>query len=100
MKTAELQQKTLVLAKAFSRTPENEEIDEKFELILIPSKEAIYEKAEKMIRNTQEICFLGLRKRMSSWLSHYSPHLEKALARKVDCRIIMPKTENIKTDEH
>ena len=36
---------------------------------------------------------------MSSWLSNYSPHLEAALARKVDCRIIMPKTENINMDE-
>lgn len=99
MKTAELQQKTLVLARNFSRKPENEEIDDKFEFILIPTKEAIYAKAEKMIRNAQEhICFLGLQKRMSSWLSNYSPHLEAALARKVDCRMIMPKTENINRD--
>jgi sugar-specific transcriptional regulator TrmB len=99
MKTAELQQKTLVLTKNFSRKPENDEIDEKFEFLLIPNKEAIYAKAEKMIRNSQEhICFLGLQKRMRSWLSSYLPHLKAALARNVDCRMIMQKTENVDLD--
>ena len=99
MKTAELQLKTAILAKNFCRKPENADIDEKFEFILIPSKDAIYAKAEKMIKNAEEqICFLGLHKRMSSWLSNYSSHLEAALARNVKCRIIMPKNGKIKTD--
>jgi sugar-specific transcriptional regulator TrmB len=97
MKTAELHRKTLSLAKEFCRKPENEEIDEKFEFLLIPNKAAIYKKAENMIRSAQEqICFLGLQKRMESWLSQYSSHLEKALARKVNIKIIMLKIENVK----
>jgi sugar-specific transcriptional regulator TrmB len=100
MKTAELQQKTLSLAKEFCRQPENEEIDEKFEFLLIPSKAAIYKKAENMIKSAREqICFLGLQKRMDSWLSLYSPHLEKALAKNVNLKIIMPKNENVKPNE-
>jgi sugar-specific transcriptional regulator TrmB len=100
MKTAELQKKATSIAKEFYRNPENEEIDEKFEIILIPNKEAIFTKAEKMIKSVREqICFLGLPKRMNSWLSQYSPHLEKALARNVDIKVIMPKIENIKPSE-
>ena len=100
MKTAELQQKTLCLAKEFCRKPENEEIDDKFEFLLIPNKAAIYKKAENMIKIVQEqICFLGLQKRMDSWLSQYYAQLEIALARNVNIKIIMPKTENAKPNE-
>jgi sugar-specific transcriptional regulator TrmB len=100
IKTAEIQKKASSLAKEFCRNPENEEIDEKFEFLLIPNKAAIYKKAENMIKSTQEqICFLGLQKRMDAWLSQYSSHLEKALARKVNIKIIMPKIENVKPNE-
>jgi sugar-specific transcriptional regulator TrmB len=100
MKTAELQKRTSSLVKEFCRKPENEEIDEKFEFLLIPNKAAIYKKAENMIKNAQEqICFLGLQKRMESWLSQYSPHLEIALARNVNIKIIMPWTKKTKPNE-
>ena len=100
MKTAELEKKTVSLLTEFCRAPENEEIDEKFEITLIPTKEAIYAKAERMIKRSKEqICFLGLQKRMNSWLSQYSPHLEKALARNVNIKVIMPKNQNIKPNE-
>jgi sugar-specific transcriptional regulator TrmB len=100
MKTAELQKKASSIAKEFCRKPENEEIDEKFEITLIPNKEAIYAKAEKMIKCAEEqIYFLGLPKRMNSWLSQYSPHLEKALARNVNIKVIMPGTEKIKPNK-
>jgi sugar-specific transcriptional regulator TrmB len=100
MKTAELHKKTLSLSKEFCRKPENEEIDEKFEFLLIPNKTAIYKKAENMITNVQEqICFLGLQKRVESWLLQYSPLLETALARNVNIKVIMPKTRKIKPNE-
>jgi sugar-specific transcriptional regulator TrmB len=100
MKTAELQKKASSLAKEFCRKLENEEIDDKFEFLLIPNKAAIYKKAENMIKSAQEqICFLALHKRMDSWLSQYGPYLEKTLARKVNIKIIMPKIENVKPNE-
>jgi sugar-specific transcriptional regulator TrmB len=100
MKTAELEKKTVSLITEFCRAPENEEIDEKFEITLIPTKEAIYAKAEKMIeRSNTQICFLGLQKRMNSWLSQYSDHLEKGLARNVNIKIIMPKIQNTKPNK-
>jgi hypothetical protein len=53
-----------------------------------------------MINNAQEqICFLGIQKRIDSWLSQYYPHLEIALARNVNIKIIMPKIENKKPNE-
>lgn len=42
--------------------------------------------------NAQEcVCFLGLTRGMLSWLTEYSSCLEEALARKVNCRMIMPR---------
>jgi hypothetical protein len=35
---------------------------------------------------------------MSTWLSHYSPQLEAALAKKISCKIIMPTNGNTKMD--
>jgi hypothetical protein len=69
-------------------------MDERFQFILLPERSAVYSKAEKMLSSVQEcICFLGLTKRMIAWLSSYCPLLEKTLARKVGCRMIMPKPE-------
>jgi sugar-specific transcriptional regulator TrmB len=94
MKTAELQQKTLTLTKDFRRSIADEELEEKFQFVLIPERAAVYAKAEKMIRNVQEcVCFLGLTNRMISWLSACSPLLERALARKIVCRMIMPNLD-------
>jgi sugar-specific transcriptional regulator TrmB len=99
MKTAELKKKSSILEKNFCRKSENDEVDEKFEFMLIPNKDAIYKKAEKMIKNTVDsLCFLCLQKRMSSWLSHYSPQLEAALAKKISCKIIMPENGNTNMD--
>lgn len=94
LKTADLQRKTLTLAKNFRRSIACEEPDEKFQFVLIPQRPAVYAKAEKLIKNVQDcVCFLGLTRRMVSWLSNYLPLLEEALARKVDCRMIMPQPE-------
>ena len=94
IKTEELAQKALKLIEDLKHDTANEEPNEKFEFIVIPNKDALYAKTEKMLSNTQErICFMGLTKRIFSWLSNYSPILEEALVRKVDCRMIMPQPE-------
>ena len=94
MKTEELQQKALILTQDFKRNARNAEIAEEFQFVLHNSREAVYDKAEKMLRKAQKtICFLALRKRMMAWILNYSFLLEEALARKVDLKIIMPKPE-------
>jgi sugar-specific transcriptional regulator TrmB len=93
-KTEELQKKALTLAQSLRRKTASEEPNEKFEFMLIHNRDAVYAKAEKMLTSAQEcICFLGLTRRMFSWLSNCSPILEEALVRKVDCRMIMPQPE-------
>jgi sugar-specific transcriptional regulator TrmB len=94
MKTSELNKKTLKLIKSSNRSIEYFEPDEKFQFILIPGKSNVYSKSEKMLKNVQEsICIAGFRKRVLAWLSNYLPLIQETLSRKVDCRIIMPKTE-------
>jgi sugar-specific transcriptional regulator TrmB len=94
MKTADLQQKGLKLTQYFKRNVEDREPEEKFQFILIPNRDAVYIKAEKMLKNVQKsICFLALRRRMIAWLSNYRPILEEALERGVFCQVIMPKPD-------
>jgi len=91
LKTAELQQKADSLTQDFKRNTKNEELSQEFQFLLLQSKDTVYAKAEKMIRNAQKIiCFLALRKRLLAWVSNYSNALEEALTRKVDFRIILP----------
>ena len=94
MKTAELQKRALTLTQNFKRATEKDEISEGPQFKLIPSRSAVYARAEKMIRSVENtICFMALRRRMIAWVSSYSPLLEDALTRKVDFRIIIPKPE-------
>ena len=91
LKTAELQQKADSLTQDFKRDTKNEELSQEFQFLLLQSKDTVYTKAEKMIRNAQKIiCFLALRKRLLAWVSNYSNALEEALTRKVDFRIVLP----------
>jgi len=95
VKTSELQQKALSLTQDLKRNALNEELTENFQFMLINNRDAVYAKAEKMVRSVQEIiCFLALRRRLIAWVSNYLPILEEALTRKVDFRIIMPKPKN------
>ena len=92
VKTAELQEKTRTLAQSFRYCQLPEGPEEKTQFMLIPKRDAIYAKAEKMLQNAKEsIHFLGLTKRMIAWLSNYSPILEETLARRVECQMIMPQ---------
>lgn len=101
LKTAELQQKAIVLMQGFKRDAAKEEQHNEFQFILLPSRDIVYSKAEKMIRNAQEIiCFFALRKRLLAWISNYFPVLEEALNRNVDFRVILPIPEaNKRLDE-
>ena len=93
-KTAELQEKATVLSKSFKFCQLPEGPDEKTQFMLIPKRGAVYAKAEKMLKNVKvSIHFLGLTKRMIAWLSDYSSILEEALARRVECEMIMPQPE-------
>ncbi len=91
-KTAELHEKTRILSQNLRARQSPDVFDASLQFMLIPKRDAVYTKAEKMIKNVQEsIDFLGLTRRMISWLSNYSEALERALALKVECRMIMPK---------
>jgi sugar-specific transcriptional regulator TrmB len=93
-KTAELHQKVLKLTQEFRQNVTVERPNEKFHFMLLPSKRAIYAKSQEMLQEVQTIIeFLSLTRRMIAWLSNYTPCLEAALARKVECRVIMPKPE-------
>ena len=91
-KTQQLQKEALRLAQALKGKTAYEELDDKCGFILISGRDAVYAKAGKMMRSTKEcICCLEFPRRVLAWLSICSPNLEEALARKVCCRMIMPK---------
>jgi sugar-specific transcriptional regulator TrmB len=92
MRTAELQEKTSTLTRKFRTNHSVETPAKNPEFALIPKHDAVYAKAEKMLKDVQEsLYFLCLTRRMFSWLVSYLPALEEAIARSVDCRVIMPK---------
>ena len=93
-KTAELQEKATRLTLNFKTNQSQMAPEENLQFMLIPKRDAVYKKAEKMLIKAQKnIDFLCLTRRMISWLSICLPHFEAALARKVDCKVIMPKPE-------
>ena len=94
-KTQQLQEKALRLVQILKEeeTP-REDPDDIQEFVLVTGRDAVYTKMEKMIKSAQEhICFLGLTRRILAWLPTATPSLHEALARKVNCRMIMPKPE-------
>jgi sugar-specific transcriptional regulator TrmB len=91
-KTAELQEKVGKLMHTFKISqPESGHIESP-QFSLIPKKDAVYAKSAKMLGNLKNsVDFLCLTRRMVSWLSMCQPLVESALARGVDCRVIMPR---------
>jgi sugar-specific transcriptional regulator TrmB len=90
IKTAELQQKALTLTENLKRNIENEELSKEFNFILIQNRDAVYAKAENMLKSVEKIiCFIALKRRLLAWISNYFPLLKEALIRKVDFRIIL-----------
>jgi sugar-specific transcriptional regulator TrmB len=97
IKTAELQQKALTLTENFKRNIENEELTKEFNFILIQNRDAVYAKAENMLKNAEKtICFIALKRRLLAWISNYLPLIKEALNRKVDLRIILRDSEKDK----
>jgi sugar-specific transcriptional regulator TrmB len=93
-KTAELKQKALKMTQDFKQNIEEENQDQKFQFMLFPRKNVVYAKAQEMLEKVQiKIEFLSLTRRMISWLSNNMPHIEAALARKVEFKVIMPKPD-------
>jgi sugar-specific transcriptional regulator TrmB len=93
-KTHQLQEKAFRLVEILKEVTPREDPDDKHGFILISGRDAVYSKMEKMIKSAQEqICFLGLTRRILAWLPTATPSLHEALARKVNCRMIMPKPE-------
>ena len=63
------------------------------QFVLIPKKDAVYNQANKMLMEAQEsIDFLCLTRRMIGWLSNSLSTVVETLNRKVDFRVIMPKS--------
>ncbi len=94
IKTAELQQKALTLTENFKRNIENEELTKEFNFVLIQNRDAVYVKAENMLKNVERtICLIALKRRLLAWISDYFPLLKEALNRKVDFRIILRDSE-------
>jgi sugar-specific transcriptional regulator TrmB len=92
LKTLELQKKVYILTQDFKQNNTDEKLNEKFQLILLPSKDVVYAKCLKMLEEVQMTMeFLCLTRRMISWLSIYQSQFEAALDRKVKCKVIMPK---------
>lgn len=93
-KTLTLQKKALKLTQTLGGKTGSEEPCEKFGFILIEGRDAVYAKAERMIKSAQQsIWFLGFTRRMLAWLSNSLPSMEKALARNVEVKMIMPKPQ-------
>lgn len=94
-KTEDLQSRGLKLVQSVKKTEVCRASSDSpaCEFVFIPSKGTAYARSERMLKSTQKsIYFVGLTKRMSSWLSQYTATMEEALARNVDCRMIMPNS--------
>ncbi len=93
VKTAELQMKGYEIAQNFKQNTNNEELSKESQFTLIQNREAVYAKAEKMVRSAQKtVCFVALKRRLLAWISNYSQLLDEALVRGVDFKIILPKS--------
>ena len=94
-KTSDLADRIRYLIENFSPTNSvSGESEVRNQFILLPKKMPVYLKTETMLRNAKGcVCFLGLTRRMISWLSNYSSLFEKMLERQVDCRMIIPEFE-------
>jgi HTH-type transcriptional regulator, sugar sensing transcriptional regulator len=93
-KTRELQNRSLKLVQSVNQKLESSEATEeqgRREFVFIPSKNSAYARSERLLRGIQEsLYFVGLTKSMSAWLTQYSPEMEAALSRGIDCRMILP----------
>ena len=93
-KTAELARRVRLLSNDVKNECKDLFPIDQFQFILIPKKIPVYLKAERMLLAAQKcVCFLGLARRMTSWLSNCMPSMEAMLARKVNCKMIMTEPD-------
>lgn len=97
-KTAELQEKTLTMMKKniYQTFVSGQKAGIDFKII--PKKDSLYKKSEKMINETSEcICLLGTKRKLLYWISTYFDRFEAADTRGVHLRLILP-TPNYQDD--
>lgn len=93
-KTEQLQEKALSLVHSLKGLTAQDYSDDPFRFILISGKDAVHAKIERMMRNTKESFWvLASARRLLAWLPFGSNSLDDAVARKVDCRMIVPKKD-------
>ena len=93
-KTAEIQEKAAKLIQNFKVSQLIAEAEATSQFILVRKRDTIYLKSKKMLENAEKsIFFLHQTRRMISWLSECMPEFEKALAREVECKVLIPKPE-------
>ena len=91
-KTAEIQEKAAKLIQNFKFSQLIAEAEATSQFILVRKRDTIYLKSKKMLENAEKsIFFLHQTRRMISWLSECMPEFEKALAREVECKVLIPK---------
>ncbi|HYA78165.1 MAG TPA: helix-turn-helix domain-containing protein [Verrucomicrobiae bacterium] len=95
VKTNQLKKNALKLIQVFQDNNESGETEENFGFAFISEKSATFSKIKKMFRNSQKhICYLGMERRTPVFLSNCIPTLEEAFTREVECRMILPKSQN------
>ncbi len=88
-KIAELKKEAQALMVAYKPDIQDEKDCCKPEFLLIPNKDALFNKTKKLVTETREcICLLGRRK-MLYWCLTYSQPLKAAITRKVNIRLII-----------
>jgi HTH-type transcriptional regulator, sugar sensing transcriptional regulator len=93
-KTAELARRVRLLSNDVKSECKDLIPFDQFQFILLPKKIPVYLKAERMLLAVQNcVCFLGLARRMTAWLSNCMPSIEAMLARKVNCKMIMTEPD-------
>jgi sugar-specific transcriptional regulator TrmB len=93
-KTAEIQEKAAKLIQNFKVNQLIVEAEASSEFVLVRKRDTIFLKSKKMLENAEKsIFFLHQTRRMISWLSECMPEFEKALAREVECKLVIPKPE-------
>jgi sugar-specific transcriptional regulator TrmB len=95
-KTQVLQNKGLQLIATLKNTePIQSEQSSRGEFVFIQGKRTAYARSQRMLENLKDsLFFVGLTKSMSAWLTQYFMAVEDVLAKGIDCRMIVPKSDN------
>lgn len=90
-RTTQLEKEASAIIKSFRQNGIAESEVESTEFIIIPQKEALYNKIRKSVESTREsICLLGTSKKMIGGISIDFEAFKKALTRKISFRLVLP----------